>query len=297
MSTRAIVTAVNGGEKWSLYCHGDGYPAIVGRLVKNFAHLAPYIDVNNPKGREAMRRRMDIPFEVRRGAKVSGYQYMANTSYDPSKFIAALAAFMVQKGYSGVYMTDRDPIQEAKQADTDIDWYYLVNMNNGNPRVRAYRMEYWGPPKPLYRDESGKMHTIGSKQRFVEKKSLKWTEYSNPILRINPRYRRPARYWKVPSSRHLMLAETSKPISRKRAVRYGLPAMVALNPVRARNQKTVYMITPITKKAKSWVGQNVPLEPWQWMGKSFAVGWRYAGNLIEGMQNSGLKLNKDFSIS
>lgn len=64
----------------------------------------------------------------------------------------------------------------------------------------------------------------------------------------------------------------------------------------ARNP-SVYLFTPITKKAKAWVKRNVPLEPWQWLGSGFAVEHRYAEDLFEAMKDAGLVAGKDFSVS
>ena len=33
----------------------------------------------------------------------------------------------------------------------------------------------------------------------------------------------------------------------------------------------MYLITPKSDRAKEWVDENVGLEPWQWLGDSFAV--------------------------
>lgn len=53
---------------------------------------------------------------------------------------------------------------------------------------------------------------------------------------------------------------------------------------------TMYLVTPLTDAAKQWVEENVPLESWQWLGRSFGVEHRYIGNLVEGMLGDGLNV-------
>ena len=61
-------------------------------------------------------------------------------------------------------------------------------------------------------------------------------------------------------------------------------------------QPTIYVITPKTNKAKAWVGQNVPLEDWQWMGEGFCVEHRYIDDLVQGMMDEGLVNHIDFTV-
>lgn len=62
---------------------------------------------------------------------------------------------------------------------------------------------------------------------------------------------------------------------------------------------SVYIVVPITKKAKAWVEENVQVESWQWMptehGLGFGVGSEYYQNLIEGMVADGLIPGYDFN--
>lgn len=58
----------------------------------------------------------------------------------------------------------------------------------------------------------------------------------------------------------------------------------------------MYLIRPITEIAKQWVRDNVNLEPWQWLGRAFAVDHHYVGDLVEGMMGSGLAVDVDFTV-
>ena len=60
---------------------------------------------------------------------------------------------------------------------------------------------------------------------------------------------------------------------------------------------TIYIITPKTNKAKAWVGQNVPLEDWQWMGDGFVVEHGYINDLVTGMVEADLRQGRDFDVS
>ncbi len=60
--------------------------------------------------------------------------------------------------------------------------------------------------------------------------------------------------------------------------------------IRVSNMGSMWMFTPLTEKAKNWVEENLPLEPWQWMGNSFCVDHRPANDLATGMQEAGLVL-------
>lgn len=46
-----------------------------------------------------------------------------------------------------------------------------------------------------------------------------------------------------------------------------------------------------TPEAKEFIDNNVELEGWQFMGKSFNVDHRYAEGLINGIMNDGLTIN------
>lgn len=61
--------------------------------------------------------------------------------------------------------------------------------------------------------------------------------------------------------------------------------------IQVRNEGSIVQFILLTKKAKTWVRENVQSEPWQWMGSSLCVDWRYAEDLFQGMLEAGLKLD------
>lgn len=44
----------------------------------------------------------------------------------------------------------------------------------------------------------------------------------------------------------------------------------------------------ITPAAHEWVEENVQSEPYQWLGGSLVVDWRFAASLRDGMEAAGL---------
>jgi len=60
--------------------------------------------------------------------------------------------------------------------------------------------------------------------------------------------------------------------------------------VLVRNEGSVVMFNPKSAEAKAWVKENLDLESWQWMGNAFAVEWRYAPDVAEGMMGDGLEI-------
>lgn len=57
-----------------------------------------------------------------------------------------------------------------------------------------------------------------------------------------------------------------------------------------RDEGSVVMFTPRSVEGQAWVDDNLGLESWQWLGKSFAVEWRYAPDIVAGMQGDGLEV-------
>jgi len=52
---------------------------------------------------------------------------------------------------------------------------------------------------------------------------------------------------------------------------------------------TVVLVQVNTDTAALFVAEHVELEDWQWLGaRSFAVDFRYAADLVAGMQDHGL---------
>ena|ERR1039458_5868484 len=60
--------------------------------------------------------------------------------------------------------------------------------------------------------------------------------------------------------------------------------------VLVRNEGSVVMLTPKSVEARAWVDENLGLESWQWLGDAFAVEWRYAPNVVDGMIGDGLEV-------
>jgi hypothetical protein len=134
MSTRAIITITDGKKTQRIYAHGDGYPSGVGQLVKYFTNIAPGIDRNSGFKKY-------VPNQ-----KWSPYASVSNVSTHTGKFVAGLLGYLWQKGYTGAYLTDRDPITEEP---TDIDWHYIVTLpgdygTRAKPKLQVYRGELKG---------------------------------------------------------------------------------------------------------------------------------------------------------
>jgi len=192
MSTRAIVTvkSADGTETRRLYCHGDGYPSEVGKLVYNFAKFSPRIDGNSSGSTMQKVAFGDWSSKdpVKREGKYhklpplgQAYSTMYNVTVDPDKFVPALISFMINKGYGGVYITDRDPVKEAAEKGhgdeygTDIEWHYVVTLGKeygAAPKVDVFESIAYGPKKLLYRDSNGKDVMYGSLQKFVSRGSV-----------------------------------------------------------------------------------------------------------------------------
>ena len=62
--------------------------------------------------------------------------------------------------------------------------------------------------------------------------------------------------------------------------------------VRVRNEGNIWMVEPVSKEAKDWVNQNVNLEGWQWLGRSFAVDQHMIEDLMNGMEHEGLVIEE-----
>lgn len=57
-----------------------------------------------------------------------------------------------------------------------------------------------------------------------------------------------------------------------------------------RNESSIVMFTPKSNEGRTWVDENLNLESWQWLGQSFAVEWRYAPDIVQGMMEDGLEV-------
>ena len=60
--------------------------------------------------------------------------------------------------------------------------------------------------------------------------------------------------------------------------------------VQIENCGSIFTFQPLTDAASDWIEQNVPTEPWQWMGGRMCVEHRFARNLAQGMLDDGLKV-------
>ena len=60
--------------------------------------------------------------------------------------------------------------------------------------------------------------------------------------------------------------------------------------VRIKGYGSLFLFCPLTKAASKWVKENVSLESWQWIGGEFSVEHRMVENLIQGMQDAGLRI-------
>jgi hypothetical protein len=177
VSTRAIVTIVDGKDTQRIYAHGDGYPAGVGQLVKYFAAIAPGIDMNS----EFKKR---IPNQ-----KWSPYAHVANVSTHTNKFTAGLLGYLWQKGYTGAYLTDRNPLTEEP---TDIDWHYIVTLpgdygSSVKPKLQVYRGEDKGfkeLPDVEWESYDGKTpYWVERKQHEAAEKKRKATGLKVPAVK------------------------------------------------------------------------------------------------------------------
>ena len=62
--------------------------------------------------------------------------------------------------------------------------------------------------------------------------------------------------------------------------------------VKVENQTSFWLFTPMTAAARAWVDKYANLEPWQWMGASFAVEARFVKTLVEAMRADELVVGK-----
>lgn len=50
---------------------------------------------------------------------------------------------------------------------------------------------------------------------------------------------------------------------------------------------SVYLLTPVTEAAKTWVAEHLP-EDTLWLGPAVAVEHRYVQDVVQGMRDDGL---------
>lgn len=57
-----------------------------------------------------------------------------------------------------------------------------------------------------------------------------------------------------------------------------------------RDEGTIIVLSPATKRGEAWVDSNIQAEPWQWLGGGLCVDHRMAQDIIDGMTTDGLAL-------
>jgi hypothetical protein len=61
--------------------------------------------------------------------------------------------------------------------------------------------------------------------------------------------------------------------------------------IQIQDDGTIILFTPMSPEGKEWVEENLSLESWQWMGRSFAVEDQYADAVINSMTEDGLDVD------
>lgn len=56
------------------------------------------------------------------------------------------------------------------------------------------------------------------------------------------------------------------------------------------NHGSIMIFQPLTAAGQEWIDENVQSEDWQWIGGGLSVEARYAGDLAQGMRESGLSV-------
>jgi hypothetical protein len=59
------------------------------------------------------------------------------------------------------------------------------------------------------------------------------------------------------------------------------------------DQGTIIILVQLTETGEQWVNENLQTEPWQWVGGAVCVDHRMAAQILEGMEDDGLKLSYD----
>lgn len=60
--------------------------------------------------------------------------------------------------------------------------------------------------------------------------------------------------------------------------------------------KTIYVLYPVSEKAREWVENNVNYESYQVIGKGIGIEHRYIDPIVEAMVEEGFKVEKDFTV-
>lgn len=173
MSTRAIITAKDASGSFDvrrLYLHGDGYPSGVGILLSNFLKVLPSLgQFGSRKVHRAAwgdwKKGLEGRYQ-RFSGRGRAYATMHNVAAEPDQFIPALSSYLMSKGYGSVYLTDRDPVKEAKEDWTDIEWHYVVTLKlDGKPKLEVYEYDY---------DKKGFKRRSRSVEELAEAEQREW---------------------------------------------------------------------------------------------------------------------------
>lgn len=57
-----------------------------------------------------------------------------------------------------------------------------------------------------------------------------------------------------------------------------------------RNEKTIYLLEPLTDAGREWVREHLPEDATYW-GDSVVVEWRYIRDIVDGIRRDGLKVS------
>jgi len=61
--------------------------------------------------------------------------------------------------------------------------------------------------------------------------------------------------------------------------------------------QTVYVLIPLTKRAREWVEENVSYQDWQMVGEvGITIDHRFIADIVEAMEADGLKHGEDFLV-
>ena len=64
------------------------------------------------------------------------------------------------------------------------------------------------------------------------------------------------------------------------------------------NEGNIALFTPASSEARTWVEDNLELEPWQWFGgHSFAVEHNFVAAIVDGMEQDGLSIDRPRTAS
>ena len=69
---------------------------------------------------------------------------------------------------------------------------------------------------------------------------------------------------------------------------HGSSMLAAAPDVLIRNCGSIWVLCPLTERAKTWFDLNVQSEPWQWSGATIVVEHRFALALLHGISDAGL---------